>query len=513
MSEVRAILRLSVVLVCALAIASLAGCAGRPARDTAVVLIESSPANLDPRVGTDAQSERIGKLLFDALVVRDDTFNLQPGLAERWEIPDPLTYVFHLRHGVVFHDGQPLTSADVKFTLDSIAGGTLRTAKASTFKFIDHVDTPDDWTVTIHLKEPYSPLLWNLSDGAIGIVPRGSGVNFSQHPVGSGPFRFVSATQDREVVVERNPDYWGTAPKIPRVRFVVVPDATTRALELRRGSADAVVNALNSDMALALEREPSLVVDRAPGTIYAYLALNLRDPILKDLRVRQALACALDRGPIIHYLMRDMARPASSVLPPQHWAYNPNAPVYAHDPAKARVLLDEAGYRPGSDGVRFRLTMKTSTEESTRLLAAVLQQQFREVGIALDIRSFEFATFYADVTHGAFQLYSLRWIGGNEDPDIFEHVFASSSTPPRRANRGYYSNPEVDRLLEEARRTVDPVRRGNDYGRIQEIVGTELPYINLWYIENVYVHSKRLANVHLSSSGNYDFLKTAVFHP
>lgn len=513
MSESRVVLRLLPVLACALVFALLSACGGKPARDTVVVLIESSPANLDPRVGTDAQSERIGKLLFDALLVRDESFNLQPGLAERWEIPDPLTYIFHLRRGVVFHNGQPLTSADVKFTLDSIASGTLRTAKASTFKFIDHIDTPDDLTVTIHLKEPYSPLLWNLSDGAIGIVPRGSDANFSQHPVGTGPFRFVSATQDRDVVVERNPNYWGAAPKIPRVRFLVVPDATTRALELRRGSADAAVNSLNSDMALALEHEPQLVVERAPGTIYAYLALNLRDPILKDVRVRQALAYALDREPIIHYLMRDMARPASSVLPPQHWAYNSGAPTYAHDPAKARSLLDESGHRPGPDGVRFHLTMKTSTEESTRLLAAVLQQQFREVGIALDIRSFEFATFYADVTHGAFQLYSLRWIGGNEDPDIFEHVFASSSTPPKRANRGYYSNAEVDRLLEDARRSVDPVRRGNDYGRIQQIVGTELPYINLWYIENVYVHSKRLTNVHFSSSGNYDFLKTAELHP
>jgi peptide/nickel transport system substrate-binding protein len=157
--------------------------------------------------------------------------------------------------------------------------------------------------------------------------------------------------------------------------------------------------------------------------------------------------------------------------------------------------------------------MKTSTEESTRLLTAVLQQQLREVGIALDIRSFEFATFYADITRGAFQIFSLRWIGGNEDPDIFEHIFASASTPPRRANRGYYSNAEVDRLIDDARASVERRRLKADYDRIQQIVARELPYINLWYFDNVLVHSRRLRNLHLSSSGNYDFLKTAELAP
>ena len=494
----------------ALLLASCARQATPP--DTAVVIIESSPTNLDPRVGTDAQSERIGKLLFDALVTRDEHFNIQPGLAERWEIPDPLTYVFHLRRNVRFHDGRPLTSADVKWTLDSILSGKVRTAKASTYRFIDRIETPDASTVIIRLKEPYSSLLWNLSDGAFGVIPANSGDDFNRRLIGSGPFRFVSAVQDREVVIERNEHYWAGPVKIPRVRFMVVPDATTRALELRKGSADVAINALTPDTVLTLRHEPALVTQRAPGTIYSYLALNLRDPILRDVRVRQALAYALNREPLIHYLWRDMARPAPGVLPTQHWAFNPDVPKYPHDPARARELLDQAGYKAGADGVRFRLTMKTSTEESTRLLAAVFQQQLRDVGIALDIRSFEFATFYSDVTRGAFQLYSLRWIGGNEDPDIFEHIFESTATPPRRANRGYYSNPEVDRLLQLARRTVDQQERRRYYAAIQQHVAHDLPYVNLWYMDNVIVHNRRLANVHLTSSGNYDFLKTAELH-
>ena len=266
----------------------LFGCSRKPDPNTLVMIIESSPTNLDPRVGVDAQSERIDELLFDSLVRRDEHFNLEPWLAESWEIPDPLTYIFHLRHGVRFHNGQPLTARDVKWTFDSLISGKLRSAKASTYAPVDHVEAPDDYTVIFHLKQPFAPLLWNLSDGAIGIVPYGSGEDFNRHPIGSGPFRFVSAQQDKEVVVERNPDYWSTPAKLQRVQFKVIPDATTRALELRKQSADVAINALTADTVVTLQRDRELTVMESPGTIYAYLAMNLRDPILKDVRVRRA---------------------------------------------------------------------------------------------------------------------------------------------------------------------------------------------------------------------------------
>ena len=262
-------------------------------------------------------------------------------------------------------------------------------------------------------------------------------------------------------------------------------------------------------MVLALQHEPSLEVLSPPGTVLAYMGFNLRDPILKDRRVRQALAYALDRRPLIHYLWRDFARPANSVLPPESWAYNDQATTYDHDPERARRLLDEAGYA-AHDGVRFHLTMKTSTEESSRLMAAVFQQQLRDVGIVLDIRTFEFATFFADVTHGEFQVYSLRWVGGNEDPDIFELVFHSSRFPPNGSNRGFYSNPQVDALIDQARRELDQGKRKKIYAELQQVLAEDLPYINLWYFDNVLVHSKRVHGMKLNPSGNYDFLKTAT---
>ena len=496
------------LLLVAVALTFATSCSHKPRLTTLVMIIENSPTNLDPRVGVDAQSERIDEMLFDSLVRRDEHFELRPWLASSWETPDPKTYIFHLHHGVRFHNGQPLTARDVKWTFDSLLNGKLRTSKSSTFTALDHIDAPDDYTVIFHLKEPMPSLLWNVSEGAIGIVPYGSGEDFNRNPIGSGPFRFVSAQQDKNVVIERNPDYWATPARLQRVEFRVIPDATTRALELRKRSADVVSNGLTPDMVLALQKDGGLEILRGPGTIYAYLALNLRDPTLRDVRVRRALAYSINLAPIIHYLWRDQARPAYSVLPPQHWAYDADVAKYPYDPALARKLLDEAGY-PEHDGVRFHLEMKTSTEESTRLLAAVLQQQLREVGIALDIRSFEFATFYSDITKGAYQLHSLRWVGGNLDPDIFEYVFATKSFAPKRANRTFYSNPKVDQLIEESHATLDQSQRKLLFDQIQQIVAEDLPYINLWYYDNVIVHTKRVRGLELNPAGNYDFLRTA----
>ncbi|HEY6372136.1 MAG TPA: ABC transporter substrate-binding protein, partial [Candidatus Sulfotelmatobacter sp.] len=266
------------------------------------MIIESSPTNLDPRVGIDAQSERIDNLIFDDLLSRGDDLNVAPGLADRWDIPDALTYIFHLHRGVKFHDGRPLTARDVKWTFDSLLQGKIRSTKAAVYRFVDGVEAPDEYTVVFRMKEPFATLLWNLSDGAMGIVPYGSGDEMTRHPIGSGPFKFVSAETDREIIVERNDDYWGEHAKLPRVRFAVVPDATTQALELRKSSGDVAINSLTPDNVYTLSQDPNLLVEHASGTRLAYMGFNLRDPILKDARVRQAIAYALDRGPMIEYL-------------------------------------------------------------------------------------------------------------------------------------------------------------------------------------------------------------------
>ncbi len=489
----------------------LAGCRrGQDPPGTVVMVIESSPTNLDPRIGTDGQSEHIDSLIFDALVRRDEHFNVQPWLAQSWETPDPLTYIFHLRNGVKFHDGRPLTSKDVKWTFDSILNGSVPTVKLQAYRNVTSIDAPDPLTVVIHLKQPDPGLLPSLSDGAIGIIPAGSGRDFGRHPIGSGPYRFVSQEQDKEVVIERNPSYWAQPPNLQRVRFAVVPDVITRALELQKSSADVGVNALTADQVYALRDDPKIAVETGPGTVLNYISFNTRDPILKDARVRQAIAEAIDRPLIIQTLWRGHARLAESLLPVNHWAWTGKVEAHSFDPLKANETLDKAGYKRGKDGIRFHIALKTSTEEGPRTLAVVIQQQLREVGIALDVRTFEFATFYADITKGAFQMYTLRWLGGNEDPDIFRYAYATASEPPHGANRGYYSNPAVDALIAKAALTPDQSERAAIYRQIQQILAIDMPSINLWYLDTVIVHNRRLENIKLSSSGNFDFLRDAT---
>jgi peptide/nickel transport system substrate-binding protein len=476
-------------------------------------LIEATPTNLDPRIGTDAYSAHLDGLIFSSLVAHDAHMDIVPDLAERWETPDALTYVFHLRPGVKFHDGRPLSSADVKFTFDSIMTGAVKTAKRGAFRMVASIEAPDAATVTFHLREPFASFLWNLTRPGVGIVPRGSGPEMAQHPIGTGPFQFVRMRADEEIILARNLDYFGQASSqgtIERVRFRIVPDAIVRALELRKGSADAEINSLTPDMVATLGKEPDIVADVQPGTPLAYVAYNFDDPVLAHREVRQALAYATDRATIIRYLLRGQARAASSLLPPNHWAFDSNVQPYDFDPARAEKLLDSAGFRPGADGVRIHLTLKTSTDESTRLYAAVLADQWKRVGVALDLKSLEFATFYSDITRGSFQLYTQRWVGGNNDPDMFEYVFSSKKYPPDGANRGHYRNPQLDALFDRARVEMDHEKRTAILWQVQKIVAEDEPYINLWYPDNVCVHRARLTGIDIPPGGDYEFLASAL---
>jgi peptide/nickel transport system substrate-binding protein len=498
-----------------LVLAWLSGCRQpRNGSQTVVVAIENSPNSLDPRIGTDAMAERIGGLLFDALVKKDDHFEMQPWLATSWSQPDPLTWVFHLRDGVRFADGRPLTAEDVAWTIDSLidgSDGSLLTSKSGAFAKVARAEATDKLTVTIHMKSPDASLLFNLSDGLFGVVPKGSGKEFGFAPVGSGPFRFVSAEQDEDVIVERNPNYWGPAPKIERVRFAVVPDAVTVALELEKGSVDIASNELTLDLVHALESRPGLKVETGEGSPVMYLNFNVTHGPLADERVRQAIACAIDRQAIVDAVWRGKARLADTLLPVGHWAAAPSGELahWPHDIVRAQALLDAAGYKPDAHGIRVHLEMKTSTDETTRLLAEILQSQLADAGIALTLRSSEFGTFYSDVTAGRFEMYALRWIGSNEDPDIFRYAYGSDRFPPKGGNRGHYANSQVDTLLSAAASTTDEPTRRADYIQVERILSRQLPSIPLWYPNNEVVHTTRITGVVPRVDGSFGFLRDA----
>jgi len=493
-----------VILLAFLVIVS--ACTRTPAHEPGVIVmaLDESPRTLDPRLGTDAASERLAQLIFSSLVKHSATYDLEPDLALSWEIPNPTTYIFHLRTDATFHDGRPVTSRDVVYTFRSLLDGAIQSPKTGTYRLVQSVEATDKQTVVFKLKEPFAPFLWNLARGAIGIVPDGAPADFAKNPIGSGAFKFVRYVPDSEVVLERNDSYYGNKPKMTTFQFKIIPEAIVRALELRKGSVDIALSVLTPDMVEALRDNKDLDVLQAPGTNYQYVAFNLKDPLFSDIRVRRAIAYAIDREKIIKYLWRGQARPASGAIPPGNWSYAEDVETYPYNPQRARDLLQEAGRE------NLSFTYRTATDDTGRLMAAVLQEQFRDVGIRMEIRSNEFATFYSDVVKGNFQMYSLRWIGANNDPDFLNYVFHSTMFPPNGANRGRYSNAEVDRLVDFARREVDTEKRKAAYQRIQHIVSEELPYVSLFYVDNVAVYNKRVRGMKLFPAGEYEFL-TDVF--
>jgi peptide/nickel transport system substrate-binding protein len=499
--------RLSTLL---LLLSTFSACLHRPTDNPNVLVVgvTSGPNNLDPRIGTDDVSGKTAQLMFNGLMTLDEHLRVVPELAERLDHPDPLTYIAALKRGVLFHDGHELTAADVVFTFRSVLDPKFVSPRKGAFRMVRAIDARDRYTVVFTLKEPFGSFPVNL---VFPIVPDGATTAFREHPIGTGPYRFVRAATDDRVELASFDRYYGGRPRNDGLMLRVVPDDIMRGLELRKGTMDIVVNDLATDIVYQLGRDPDLQLVESPGTDYQYMGVNLRDPALRDVRVRQALAYAIDRQAIVEYLRRGLATPASGLLPPVSWAYEPNVVTFPYDPAKARALLDEAGYRGQP---RLRLSLKISNVEFNRLQSSVIQQNLRDVGIALDVRTYEFSTLYADVLSGNFQLFTLQWVGGAvADPDILRRVFHSAQVPPAGFNRGFFRDPRVDHLLDEAGAAADDEQRRVLYGDVQRIVAEEAPYISLWCKTNVAVARRSLTGIHLPPIADFTFLKDVARVP
>jgi peptide/nickel transport system substrate-binding protein len=508
MSRITASARLCIALLMA-TLLSAAACVQTPVRDPGVIVVGvvSGPNNLDPRVGTDAVSQNAHQLIFSGLMRVDEHLKIVPDVAERLDNPEPTVYVATLRKGVRFHDGHELTAADVVYTFRSIFDPTFATPYRGALRMLKSVDARDRYTVVFTLTQPFGSFPVNLVFPMI--VPDGAGHSFNTHPVGTGPYKLVRNVTDERVELAAFDEYFGGPPKNRGVVLKVIPDNIMEGLELRKGVTDVAINDLPPDIVYQLERDPNLRVERSPGTDYQYIGFNMRDPVLKDVRVRRALSYAIDRRAIIDYMRRGLAVPAVGMLPPMSWAFNPDVPVFDYDPDKARALLDEAGYPdPGGPAARMHLTLKTSTGEFFRLQATVIQQQLAAVGVDVDVRTYEFTTLYADVLAGNFQMYSLQWVGGAmADPDILRRVFHSNQIPPAGFNRGHFSDPGVDRALDEAARSTDDGERRRLFGEAQRLIAEQVPYISLWCKTNAVVAQRDLSNFHVTPTVDFIFLK------
>jgi peptide/nickel transport system substrate-binding protein len=484
-----------------------AACADAKSPSGVITLaVLSSPNSFDPRIGTDEVSQKAAQLVYDNLMTLDDQLRVAPGLATDLQQLDPLTYVAHIRKGVKFHDGHGLTAEDVVYTFNSFLDPAFMSPRKGAYRQLGKVTADDPYTVRFTLKEPFGSFPIQL---VMPVVPKGAGPELARLPVGTGPYKYVSFAVDNRLELSAFRDYYGGAPKNKGVVLKVVPDEIMRGLELRKGAIDMVVNDLAPDIVHQMAEDDEMAVAQSPGTDYAYIGFNMRDPILKDRRVRHAIGYAVDRQAIVDHLRRGLARPAIGILPPVSWAFEPTVFQFTHDIAKAKALLDEAGYSdPDGDGPapRLRLTLKISTNEFIRLQAAVIQQDLKAIGIDLDVRSYEFATMYADVLRGNFQLFTLQWVGVS-DPDMLRRVFHSKQMPPIGFNRGYYENPEVDHLIDQAMAAKTDDERKRIYGEAQRIIAEDAPYISLWYKTNVAVSRKELEGVKLTPSADFTFLK------
>lgn len=471
----------------------LAAC-GEPARDDIRIGIQAAPATLDPRYASDAVSARLARLVHRAPVRLDATGRAVPDLAD-WERLAPRRYRVTLRPDARFTDGRPVRAADLVATYDSVldpgAASPLRGALANVRAL--RAVTPRRVDFELIRPDPAFPA--TLTIGVLAARDLAAGAARDAWRASSGPFELVERALDGRTRLRRRRD---------GMVFTFLPsaDSTTRALRLLAGELDIVQGNLAPEIHAWLSTRAGLVGLTAAGSTYAYLGFNFADPVTARREVRLAVAHALDRATIVRHLFRGAARPAASLFPPGHWLAPATLSAPAHDPARARALLAALGHGPARP---LRLTYKTSSDPFRLRLATVLQSQLAAVGIDLVIESHDWGTFYGDVTRGRFQLYGLSWIG-LALPDIFRQAFHSASAPPAGANRGAYRAPAVDRLIEAAEAATDPMRQRALYHELQRRLLDDLPYVPLWYEDQLAVVRADIVGYALDAESSFDAL-------
>lgn len=467
-----------------MAVLLLAAC-GNPSSETSEIrfAIAQAPLNLDPRYAADAASERVNRLIYQPLVGFDAASKSSPVLAS-WHALDDKEYRFTLnKRNTLFHCQKVLSSADVKATYDSLLS-LKDSPHAAEFSNIKSIQILDENTLVFHLKQADKHFPAKL---IIGILPKDLidiNHDFSHNPVGNGPLKFVS--WQNKLMLERVSD--GQAISLQEVK-----DPTVRVLKLIRGEADLIQGDLPPELVKYLQSKPEIMVKTSVGANFSYLGLNMQDPLLKIIKVRQAVAHAIDRQAIINKAMVKSSRIAGAILPPEHWAGNGYLTPYDYNPILAQKLLVEAGVK-----LPLKLVYKTSTDAQRVRFATILQAQMQPAGIDLEIRSLDWGTFFEDVKQGNFQLFGLTWVG-IRTPEIYSKAFGSQGFPPNGFNRGRYTDVELDKLLAE-----------EDWPAATQRIHAQLPYIPLWYEGQFAAMQKNISNYSPKPDGNWDDLTTIV---
>jgi peptide/nickel transport system substrate-binding protein len=482
-----------VALVAALAIAAACGKTRRTPDDTIVVLIPNLIRDFDPRFAITNYDVKLSRLVAVGLTTVDRE-NLEPDLelAESIEPIDDVTVKVVVRADARFSSGDPVTARDVAFTFESVMSDSLGSLYRRGFRErFERFEVTGEREVVIHLVKPVATLMSDLDFGIISARGVNDEGKFDGGDViGAGPYAIKSVSGDGAELV-RNPHYFGVPARSPRLTVRVIRDSNARTLMLVGGSADFTQNSIRVDLVDEVASRRRLKLVAGPSAILTYMMMQNEDPVLEDVRVRRAIAHAIDRERIIEAKLGGRAVLASGLLPPSHWAYEGDVRRYAYDPAKAAALLDAAGY-PDPDGPggepRLRLSYKTSADQFRLTLARIIAGQLGEVGIEVEVRSFEFGTFFADIKRGNFQIASMQTADITE-PDYYYTYFHSERIPtPEEVNlhnRWRYRSDRVDELTIAGREEMERDKREVIYAEVQKILAEDVPIVPLWHEDNL----------------------------
>lgn len=449
----------------------------------------AEPKSLDPAVDTAVNDFRILVNVYDGLVrYKPGTLTVEPALATSWTIsPDGKTYTFKLRKDVKFHDGTPFNAEAVKFNFDRMLDKTNPYYDTGPFPLsfffssIDKVEVVDDLTVKFTLKEPYAPFLSNLAyPTGLMVSPAAVkkwGKDYGRHPSGTGPFKFKEWKPNIQVTVERNDDYWDGKPPLQAVIFRPITDANTRVAEMLSGGIDLMVE-VPPDNLKQFQSDSHFKVYEQAGPHLWFLILNMKDGIFADKRVRQAVNYAINKKALVNDVLQGTATVAAGPIPPAFsWAYDDKLQPYPYDPAKAKELLKEAGAEGKT--LTFYVTQGGSGMLDPVAMGTAIQADLEAVGLKVKIETFEWNTFLSKVNpglEGKADMAEMAWM--TNDPDTLPYLALRTGAWPDKGgfNSGYYSNPEVDKLLEEARTSTDQAKRAELYKKMEQIVHDDAPW-------------------------------------
>lgn len=473
--------------------------------DAVVVLLPREPDQLDPRYVGDAYGLKLSRLIHASLVrIEPHTLEPEPYLAERIEVESAQRYRVLLREGLRFSDGSVLDADDVVATFRALVDPRVRSRYASTYRRIREVRAISPREVLFELESPHATFLTDLE---VPVLRAEDALVTDRLPVGAGPYMLVERGH-AGLRFAANPHFALGTPGFAKVRFLVVHDENTRALRMLAGAGDLALNAL-SPLLIPLFERPEFQIRSAPGVGTSYVGVNLENRVLADLRVRMALAHALDRETLIRHKLGGRARIATSWIVPGHWAHAEDTPVWAYDPDRARALLDEAGYAARDGQPRLSFTLRTGSDRFAVSMARALAAMWMRVGIEVEVRPSESATLLADLTKGRFELTFLQ-VPEVFEPHVLSWFFSSDHVPQpgvrEGANRWRLRDPELDRLLELGRTTVVRDERVAVYRRVQHLLARSLPVIPLWHDDVVAVTSARLRSYRVPRDGRFGTL-------